>query len=406
MVDVFISYARESQVHAQRVAEGVAREGYSVWWDQDLPPHLSYGDVITEKIGVAKAVIVIWSAAAAESEWVRAEADLARGQKKLIQTSVDGRLPPMPFNQIQFATIGDWQGEPDHSGWRKVRASLAALCGGDQPTTAPTAPAATARTWRGDTASVPPPSRGSGARMLPIALGAAVFLVAAAGGGWYLLRGGDEVEARSGDGASVEREREDSSPQEEVTAGSAPRPATALFTQAAVIDDPDGYTNVRSGPSANFPIVARIDQGEVFTTYTQPGDWWQVRTADSRVGFMARSRIRIIDAQAAAGAQGPGLADAALAAPAAIPAGGSDPAQIFPDSSQRRLQPGELAGLSSDQLRLARNEIFARNGHSFQDAALRRHFERYSWYRPRSGSVSLSPVEQANVELLRQAEAK
>ena len=35
----------------QRIADAVACEGYSVWWDEDLPPHLSYGDVITEKIG-------------------------------------------------------------------------------------------------------------------------------------------------------------------------------------------------------------------------------------------------------------------------------------------------------------------------------------------------------------------
>jgi len=130
MVDVFVSYAREDQAFAQRIAHAAAREGYDVWWDDDLPPHLSYGEVITEKIGNAKAAIVVWSHRSAESEWVRAEADLARSQKKLIQTSIDDRQPPMPFNQIQFASIGDWNGEPDHPGWKKVRASLAALCGG------------------------------------------------------------------------------------------------------------------------------------------------------------------------------------------------------------------------------------------------------------------------------------
>src|SRR4029453_11676459 len=105
MVDVFVSYAREDQAFAQRIAHAAAREGYDVWWDDDLPPHLSYGEVITEKIGNAKAAIVVWSHRSAESEWVRAEADLARSQKKLIQTSIDDRQPPMPFNQIQFASI-------------------------------------------------------------------------------------------------------------------------------------------------------------------------------------------------------------------------------------------------------------------------------------------------------------
>ncbi|MGZ8997615.1 MAG: TIR domain-containing protein [Allosphingosinicella sp.] len=138
MVDVFISYSRTNQDVVRRLAEAVTGEGYSVWWDAELPPHLSYGDVITEKIGSAKAAIVVWSQSAAASEWVRAEADVARGQKKLIQTSIDDVMPPMPFNQIQFASIGDWRGESDHPGWRKVKASLAALCG--PPSEAPRPP--------------------------------------------------------------------------------------------------------------------------------------------------------------------------------------------------------------------------------------------------------------------------
>ena len=90
---------------------------------------LSYGEVITEKIGEAKATLVVWSRDSAASEWVRAEADMARNQKKLIQTAIDDCTPPLPFNQIQYAALGDWTGEADHPGWRKVRASLAALCG-------------------------------------------------------------------------------------------------------------------------------------------------------------------------------------------------------------------------------------------------------------------------------------
>ncbi|WP_298303988.1 toll/interleukin-1 receptor domain-containing protein [uncultured Erythrobacter sp.] len=129
MPDVFISYSRHDQEAVARLAKKVEAEGYDVWWDAELPPHKSYGDVITEKIGAAKAAIVVWSETAAASEWVRAEADVARNQKKLIQTALGDLIPPLPFNQIQFADIGDWQGEDDHSGWRKVMASLTELCG-------------------------------------------------------------------------------------------------------------------------------------------------------------------------------------------------------------------------------------------------------------------------------------
>jgi hypothetical protein len=65
MVDVFISYSRANQPVVRQLAEAVKRLGYSVWWDDELPPHLSYSDVITDKIGSAKAAIVVWSEGAA-----------------------------------------------------------------------------------------------------------------------------------------------------------------------------------------------------------------------------------------------------------------------------------------------------------------------------------------------------
>ncbi|MHA7819428.1 MAG: toll/interleukin-1 receptor domain-containing protein [Erythrobacter sp.] len=133
MVDVFISYSRADEAAVRRLAQKIEAEGYEVWWDAELPPHKSYGEVIQEKVAACKAAIVVWSQTAGQSEWVRAEADLARNSKKLIQTALGDIMPPLPFNQIQFADIGDWQGEDDHSGWRKVKASLAELCGPREP---------------------------------------------------------------------------------------------------------------------------------------------------------------------------------------------------------------------------------------------------------------------------------
>ena len=117
MSEVFISYSRDNQEVVRRLAEAVKALGYDVWWDDQLPPHLAYGDVIAQKVGGAKAAIVVWSANAAASEWVRAEADMARNQRKLIQTSIDGAEPPMPFNQLHYVSLADWNGETDHPGW-------------------------------------------------------------------------------------------------------------------------------------------------------------------------------------------------------------------------------------------------------------------------------------------------
>ncbi|HEU4810401.1 MAG TPA: TIR domain-containing protein, partial [Sphingomicrobium sp.] len=127
MSDVFVSYARSSEEQAMRVQQALRDAGYGVWRDDELPAHRSYADVIQERLNGAKAVVVLWSEEAAQSQWVRAEADSARGVGKLVQASVDGIIPPIPFNQIQCASLKGWAGESDHAGWQKLLASVAEL---------------------------------------------------------------------------------------------------------------------------------------------------------------------------------------------------------------------------------------------------------------------------------------
>ena len=129
MSEVFISYARSSEEQATQVEEALRSAGYGVWRDAELPAHRTYADVIEERLKAAKAVVVLWSAEAAKSQWVRAEADAARELATLVQASVDGTVPPIPFNQIQCADLGEWNGGGDHPGWRKLNASVEALAG-------------------------------------------------------------------------------------------------------------------------------------------------------------------------------------------------------------------------------------------------------------------------------------
>ena len=139
--DVFISYARSSAAKAQVVAARLREAGFAVWMDEDLPAHRPYADVIEDRLRAAKAVVVIWSAAAGASEWVRAEANLAREQRKLVQLTLDGAPLPMPFGQIQCSDLSRWSGEPSAKGWRAVLASVAELTGTAQRAPAPGAQA-------------------------------------------------------------------------------------------------------------------------------------------------------------------------------------------------------------------------------------------------------------------------
>ena len=129
MADVFISYARSDEGQAERVADALRAAGYKVWRDDDLPAHRAYADVIEERLRGARAVVVLWSDEAARSQWVRAEADAARSAGTLVQATLNGTIPPLPFNQIQCADLNDWDGRGDTPGWRKLAASVEALVG-------------------------------------------------------------------------------------------------------------------------------------------------------------------------------------------------------------------------------------------------------------------------------------
>ncbi len=56
------------------------------------------------------------------------------------------------------------------------------------------------------------------------------------------------------------------------------------------------------------------------------------------------------------------------------------PQYVLPESDTVRLSVEDLQGLSQDELRIARNEIYARHGRRFQDEGLQRYFDGCDWY--------------------------
>jgi len=124
---VFISYERTGEVSAHRVADALRAAGHDVWTDAELPAHRAYSEVIEERLAESDAVVVLWSAAAEKSQWVRAEAEYARQRGNLVQVVLDDSLPPMPFNQTQCASLKGWNGDRRNSQWRKVLESLSQL---------------------------------------------------------------------------------------------------------------------------------------------------------------------------------------------------------------------------------------------------------------------------------------
>jgi hypothetical protein len=76
-------------------------------------------------------------------------------------------------------------------------------------------------------------------------------------------------------------------------------------------------------------------------------------------------------------------------------------------SPNRLLTENDLRGLSKSQLRIMRNEIFARHGYIFDSKDLREYFSQQSWYKPQSKDVThlLSDIDKKNVEFIKKYEA-
>jgi len=66
------------------------------------------------------------------------------------------------------------------------------------------------------------------------------------------------------------------------------------FSVTAIINDPDGYTNVRKAADGKSPIVARVNHSVMFSTHVQPSDWWQVRVYPDIQGYIHKSRVLMI----------------------------------------------------------------------------------------------------------------
>lgn len=95
-----------------------------------------------------------------------------------------------------------------------------------------------------------------------------------------------------------------------------------------------------------------------------------------------------------------GLTNASTGASA--PPAGSD--FILPQSATRPLTAADIASLSPAELRMARNEIYARHGRIFVSADLASYFSRFPWYHPTSTDVVLSQMESRNAMFLLAAE--
>lgn len=129
MSDIFISYARSDKNRAKQLADVMARRGWSVWWDRNIPPGRTFDEIIEQALDTARCVIVLWSGESVASNWVKAEAADALTRGILVPVLIENVKIPLEFRRIQAADLSDWQGASDHSEFSRVMTSVAARLG-------------------------------------------------------------------------------------------------------------------------------------------------------------------------------------------------------------------------------------------------------------------------------------
>lgn len=69
----------------------------------------------------------------------------------------------------------------------------------------------------------------------------------------------------------------------------------SFYVASGVINDPDGYTNVREGKGTNFPVKWKYTKKDVFNVYPNYEEsWWEVQDfLNCEKGYINRSKVML-----------------------------------------------------------------------------------------------------------------
>lgn len=110
MADIFVSYSSEDRARVEPIVAQLESAGFSVWWDRQLQGGTVFSRKIETEIEIAQLVIVVWSQASLNSQWVADEAEIGRQQNKLLPVTFEAVEPPIGFRQLQTISVEESNG--------------------------------------------------------------------------------------------------------------------------------------------------------------------------------------------------------------------------------------------------------------------------------------------------------
>src|SRR5689334_17274610 len=127
--DVFISHKREERQRCIAIRNKLVALKLDVWFDAQVEPGTSFDEEIERAVRAARAVVVLWSPLAVQSDWVRGEAMVGQEREVLCAAFIEVARLPVAFKTIQTADLTTRDFADDDEQWLSVLRRIGDLVG-------------------------------------------------------------------------------------------------------------------------------------------------------------------------------------------------------------------------------------------------------------------------------------
>lgn len=148
----------------------------------------------------------------------------------------------------------------------------------------------------------------------------------------------------------------------------------------AIMADPVGTTNVRSGKGTNNPVIHELKTNEIFDVYPSTDKWWLVELNNNQKGYIFYEDVSLIR---------------------------NNLDGKYTNASNYFIVGDDLINYSKNELKIMRNEIFARYGYIFiEGGEMSNYFKNQKWYTPKHKNVNskITNLEKFNIQLIKEYE--
>ncbi len=127
MSDIFLSYSQKDEDRVRPIVEQLEAQGWSVFWDRNIPPGKTWEEYIEMHLDAARCVVVVWSKDSVRSHWVRTEAEEGRRKNILVPLKIDEVTLSLAFRHIHAADLTCWNNDASHVQFKACIDAIAAL---------------------------------------------------------------------------------------------------------------------------------------------------------------------------------------------------------------------------------------------------------------------------------------